>query len=92
MKINVIEYLQETVKLVPNKIAVIEGEKKITFNDLNKKAQVLATFLAKSGIVRKPIAVYLPKTIESVIADIAITSVCMLSLFCFKTKKDCVKH
>lgn len=73
MKINVIEYLQETVKLVPNKIAVIEGEKKITFNDLNKKAQVLATFLAKSGIVRKPIAVYLPKTIESVIADIAIT-------------------
>lgn len=73
MKINVIEYLQETVLKMPDKVAVVEGDKKITFSDLNKKAQVLASFLANSNVIRKPIAVYLPKTIESVIADIAIT-------------------
>ena len=73
MKINVIEYLQQTVLNFPNKNAVVEGEKTITFSDLDKKAKILATFLSKSNVIRKPIAVYLPKTIESVVADIAIT-------------------
>lgn len=73
MKINLLEYLKETVAKFPHKIAVIEGDKTITFSELNRKAKVLASFIAYSEILRKPIALYLPKTIESVIADIAIT-------------------
>ena len=73
MKINVIEYLHKTVKNYPNKTAVISGDEKITFKDLNIKAQKLAVYIAQSNIIRKPIALYLPKSIESVIADIAIT-------------------
>ena len=73
MKINVIEYLKETVIKNPNKVAVIEGEKGITFKDLDKNAKVLANYLIKSGTLRKPIAVYLPKTIQSIVADIGIT-------------------
>ena len=51
----------------------LSGDEKITFKDLNIKAQKLAVYIAQSNIIRKPIALYLPKSIESVIADIAIT-------------------
>jgi amino acid adenylation domain-containing protein len=71
---NVLEYFIETVENNGNKTAVIEGEKKITFSDLNIKSKILAQYIIKSIIaVNKPIAVFLPKTIESVIANIAIT-------------------
>ena len=73
MKINVLEYLQKTVAEVPDKTAVIDGERTISFKDLNKKAKVLASFIAESGLLRRPVAVYLPKTIESIVSDIAIT-------------------
>lgn len=73
MKINVLEYLKETVKKFPTKTAVIDNNETISFEDLNKKAKILASFIAKQNIIRKPIAVYLPKSIYSVISDIAIT-------------------
>ncbi len=73
MKINILEYFEETVSKHPEKKAVIDGDKSITFNQLNISAKSLATFISKNNIIRKPIAVYLPKSINSIIADIAIT-------------------
>ncbi len=73
MYINILEYLEKTVKSVPNKIAVIDGERDITFQDLTIKANLLAIHILKSRSIYKPIAVFLPKSIESIIADIAIT-------------------
>ena len=73
MQINVIEYFEKTVKTVSQKIAVIDGEKKITFEELCIKAKTLAVELSRSNCINKPIAVFLPKSIESIIADIAIT-------------------
>ncbi|PIF59321.1 amino acid adenylation domain-containing protein [Flavobacterium sp. 2] len=71
---NVIEYFVETVKKCGDKIAVIEGEKKITFSDLDRKAQVLGDHIVNLvNDVNKPIAVFLPKTIDSVISNISIT-------------------
>lgn len=71
---NVIEYFIETVENNGNKTAVIEGEKKITFADLSLKSKILAQYIIKTvNDVNKPIAVFLPKTIESVISNIAIT-------------------
>ena len=74
MKINLLEYLQETVKCASEKIAVKENSREITFKQLNQKAKALATYLlqADANIINKPIAVYLPKGIECVISDIAI--------------------
>lgn len=71
---NIIEYFVETVKNNSSKIAIIEGEDRITFSDLDRKAKILASNL--SGNVNDsncPIAVFLPKSINSVISDIAIT-------------------
>ena len=71
---NVIEYFSETLKLQSNKIAVIEGEKKITFSDLEFKSKILAEGINKAvGTLNKPIAIFLPKTIESVISNLAVT-------------------
>lgn len=74
MKRNILNYFELTVQNVPNKKAVIEGEKSISFQKLDKKAKILAKILiSKRDISNEPIAVFLPKTIDSVIADIAIT-------------------
>jgi amino acid adenylation domain-containing protein len=71
---NVIEYLIETVKSNGNKIALVDGENRITFADLDRKSKILASIIIDYvNDLNKPIAIFLPKTIDSVISDIAIT-------------------
>lgn len=71
---NIIEYFIETVKYKGNKIAVVEGESRITFADLDRKSKILANNIIDCVTgSNHPIAIFLPKTIESVISDIAIT-------------------
>lgn len=77
MQKNILEYFFKTVEKSQSKIAVIEGEKRITFGDLNQNAQVLANLIIqKNCVTNMPIAVFLPKSIESVIVNIAITYSC----------------
>lgn len=73
MQINVIEYFEKTATIVPDKIAIIDGDRKISFEELRIKAKVFATELARLNFINKPIAIFLPKSIESIIADLAIT-------------------
>ena len=74
MQKNILEYFFNTLKEVPSKIAVIEGKNTITFEELDRKSKVLSqSFIVKEDFFNQPIAVFLPKTIDSVIADIAIT-------------------
>ena len=74
MKYNLIEYFSETVSQNRDKIAVIEGEQHISFGDLDRKAKALATYLIQQAdVCNTPIGVFLPKTIDSVISNIAIT-------------------
>jgi amino acid adenylation domain-containing protein len=71
---NIIEYFIETVKNNGNKTAVIEGESRITFTDLDRKSKILANNIIDCvNVSNQPIAIFLPKTIDSVISDIAIT-------------------
>lgn len=74
MRINLIEYFLETVKKYPERTAVIEGEKKITFSDLRQQALALSNIMVKGNdTINQPIAVFLPKSIDTVIANTAIT-------------------
>lgn len=74
MQKNILEYLFETVENKGSKVAVVEGDKSITFEDLNQKSKQLAHgIISKKDILNLPVAVFLPKGINSVIADIAIT-------------------
>ncbi len=62
MKKSVIDYLKETVRLFPNKTAVIDGSQSLSFSDLWDNAQRIADVL--SGLERRntPIGVFLPKS------------------------------
>lgn len=74
IKINLIEFLEEAIIKYPNKIAVIDGEKSITFKGLDTKARIIAKAIIDICNCKNcPIALYLPKSIESVYSDLAIT-------------------
>jgi len=77
MKKNILEYLFETIKVNRNNISIIDGDRNLTFGELDNQAQILATeLLKKKALINKPIAVFLPKSAESVIANIAISYSC----------------
>jgi non-ribosomal peptide synthetase component F len=73
MKTNLVELFEESTNKYPQKIAVIDRERRITFSDLRNKALALAQNLNESGIgTNKPIALFLDKSIESVYVNLAI--------------------
>ena len=74
MRYNILDYFQETINKYGDKTAVIEGDNFISFEILNIKSKILAsTILNNSNLKNNPIAVFLPKSINSVIANITIT-------------------
>ena len=73
MRYNLISYFEETVEKFSNKTAVIDGDKKIKFGELATKSKKLASYLIQKDIINAPIAVYLPKSIESIYSNIGIT-------------------
>ena len=74
MQKNILEYLFSTIEKYPLKTAVIEENNSISFKDLDFKARVLANEIIKEqNFINQPIAVFLPKSINSIISDIAIT-------------------
>lgn len=73
MKINLIELFEESVKKYPQKVAVIDKDREITFSDLKERAIMLAQKIIYGGACQnKPIAVFLDKSIESVYSDLGI--------------------
>lgn len=75
MKNNVLDFFRETVDKNGEKIAVVHNEKSITFLELQKKSNVLGSkiFETLSQKINGIVAVYLPKSINAVIADLAVS-------------------
>jgi amino acid adenylation domain-containing protein len=75
---NILEYFKITSESNPDRIAVIDGDKTITFHRLENMAISLGMQLIQTinGEKNKPIAVILPKSIESIIGNLAITLSC----------------
>ena len=74
MKINLIEYFVETVNKFPDRTAVVDGERQITFAELDKKSRQLAKVIIDTCHCKNcPVALFLPKCVESAQADLAIT-------------------
>lgn len=74
MKTNIIHYFQETVNSYPERTALVDGEMRISFGGLDQKCRNLAKVIAARGqsVINRPIAIYLPKSIECIIADIGV--------------------
>lgn len=74
---NILEYFDKTADRYESRTAVIEGANEITFGELKHKSQILASALLKrKSLKNTPIAVFLPKSIDSVLSNIAITYSC----------------
>lgn len=71
---NILEYFERTLAEAPEKTAVIDGEREITFAELSGNALALAAQLRRKshGQIRQPVAVYLPKSIETITSDLGI--------------------
>lgn len=71
---NILEYFEVTIQKHSEKIAVVDGERRITFAELAHNAWAVGTaILQKShGQIKQPVAVFLPKSVECITADIGI--------------------
>lgn len=74
MKRNLLEYFEETTARWPERIAVTQGERQISFSELSQRAQALGTLLINRSEVaaNRPIGVFMEKCIEAVVSDLAI--------------------
>lgn len=74
MKKNVIEYLKDSVQKYPDKIALIDESRKITFKELDNEArQIAGVIIEKCGGIRnQPIVVYMEKSIECIVAFLGV--------------------
>ncbi|MEN6431744.1 MAG: amino acid adenylation domain-containing protein [Smithella sp.] len=74
MQINTLEYFERGALLkCPEKVAVIDGDRAFTFKDLEINAKKLAKrIVQKNNIYNNPIAVFLPKNVHTIIANLGI--------------------
>jgi len=73
MQKNVLEYFESSVVQHDNKTAIIDGEKSITFGELWGYSRRLAFRIKQTkDKVNQPIAVFLPKSGDSIIAFMGI--------------------
>ena len=67
LKINLIEYFENTANSFPDKLALVDGTSELTFNGLKQKAKRIATEIAKgNNSINRPVAIYLPKTNDAI--------------------------
>ena len=63
------EFLEQSSKRFPNKVALISQNKRATYNEIENAANSLANALISHGLLKQDrIAIYLENSIESVIA------------------------
>lgn len=63
--INVLEYLENTARKYPKKIAAIDNKENCTYEELLNKSKQIGMYLAKETSVRKPIAVFMDKSVKT---------------------------
>lgn len=78
MNINLLDCFEKTAAGNPDKTAVIHKGDRITFKSLEKRAQITGCLCteAAGGVRNQPIAVLLPKEVDTVIADLGILYSC----------------
>jgi len=65
---NILEYLERTVRIVPEKAAFYDETSALTFRQLHDQARGIGSFLTRQGLYRKPVVVFMrrqPRTIAA---------------------------
>lgn len=69
MTLNILDYLEKTARQFPDKIALKDEKRQISFNDFELEAKRIGSLiLACSFGIRKPIVVFVDRNIESIIS------------------------
>lgn len=78
MIINVLEYLEESEKRVPNKIVFAEENKSLTYSELVEYSMRIGTriLVDTNNAKRRPIVVFVDRNIESLVSFMAIAYSC----------------
>ena len=72
MNINLVEYFESTVNLFPNKLALVDSSSKLNFIEIRQKARLISFKISNNYVLlNRPIAVFLPKSNDSIISFIA---------------------
>jgi amino acid adenylation domain-containing protein len=72
MQINVTQYLDKTVTAFPDKTAVDDTKKTLSFSQLKQQALSLASNLVEFGLTNKPVPVFMQKSCDMVVSFAAI--------------------
>jgi len=68
MQTNVLEYLEHTVKRVPDKVAFANEEMGLTFSQVYTQARAVGSFLHSQGLYKKPVVVFMKKHPNTLVA------------------------
>jgi len=72
MKINAINYFEHVVDLFPEKIAISDSSFQLDFKTLRQSAKQVAVHISKKRqLINRPVAIFLPKTNDAIVAFIA---------------------
>lgn len=74
MQNNVLDYLDNTVKRVPDKVAFADDREEMTFLQVYQQSRSIGTFLQEKGLIKEPVVVFMekhPKTITAFFGVIA---------------------
>ena len=61
MQRNVLEYLEETVKRVPDKIAFANDKTQLTFQQFSDDIRAIGSELIRKGYQKEPVLIYMNK-------------------------------
>lgn len=65
---NVLEYLEQTVTRVPDKIAFGSPKSEITFQDVYHHSRAIGSKLYADGLYKKPVVVFMEKSPEAIVS------------------------
>ncbi len=68
MQRNVLEYLEQTIHEVPNKVAFADDKTEITFQQFYDGCRAIGTFFAEEGIYKEPVLIFMDKSPHTLVA------------------------
>ncbi|MGE6487382.1 amino acid adenylation domain-containing protein [Paenisporosarcina sp. NPDC076898] len=71
MRINVIEYLEESVENFPDKLAYVDSISDISFFQLKEKSKAIATKIADLNKTKRPVAIFMEKGVNCIVSFLA---------------------
>ena len=68
MQTNILEYLENTVDRVPNKVAFCDENQSLTFEQVYRQSRAIGSFLHGEGLYKEPVVVFMHKQPKTIVA------------------------